>query len=88
MADDTARTRQWRGRPALAWVVRIAIFVVPFVAAMAVGFFLSSLLPAATTLPVQVVRWLGIVALSTIAMMGVDRLARRIRASLSGFTTR
>jgi hypothetical protein len=78
MAEDTTRTAAWRGRPTLAWATRIAIFVVPFVAAMVVAFFLSSQLPVASALPVQVVRWLAIVVVSTIAMMGVDRLARRL----------
>lgn len=78
MADETTRARQWRGRPALAWATRVAIFVVPFLAAMAVAFVLSSHLPVASSLPAQIVRWLAIVAVSTVAMMGVDRIARRL----------
>ncbi len=78
MADNTTLTRRWQGRPALAWATRIAIFVVPFIVAMTVAFLLSSQLPVAATLPVQIVRWLAIVAVSTVAMMGVDRLARRL----------
>ena len=66
--------RQWRsGRPALSWTVRHprTYCSVP-AAAMAVAFFLSfPLLPVASTLPVQVVRWLAIVVVSTMAMMGV-----------------
>ena len=78
MADETTRAKRWHGRPALAWATRIAIFVVPFLAAMTVAFFLSSQLPVASSLTTQVVRWLAIVAVSTVAMMGVDRLARRL----------
>lgn len=78
MAEDTAQAKRWQGRPALAWATRIAIFVVPFLVAMTVAFLLSSQLPVASTVPSQVVRWLAIVAVSTVAMLGVDRLARRL----------
>ncbi|MEP2370651.1 HD-GYP domain-containing protein [Ilumatobacter sp.] len=50
----------------------------PFVAAMAMAFLLSGLMPVASALPMRVVRWLGIVAVSTVAMIAVDRLARRL----------
>ncbi len=78
MADGTGQSRRWHGRPAMSWAVRVAIFVVPFIAAMSVAFLLSSLLPVASSLGVQVVRWVAIVAVSTVAMMVADRLARRL----------
>lgn len=78
MADDTTQQKQWYGRPVLAWLTRVATFLVPFLAAMTVAYVLSSRLPVASTSSAQVVRWLAIVAVSTVAMLIVDRLARRL----------
>ena len=55
----------------------MAIFVVPFMTAMAVAFLLSTRLPVSSSLPISVLRWMSIVAISTVAMAGVDRVARR-----------
>ena len=74
---DVAENR-WQGHPALSRAIRIAIFVVPFVTAMAVAFVLSARLPLVDGTAMRIVRWLGIVAVSTLAMTVVDRLARRV----------
>jgi HD domain len=69
---------RWSSHPIAARLVRLSIFVVPFLTAMAVAYILSAQLPMATTMPIRAGRWLGIVVASTVAMMVVDRLARRL----------
>ena len=77
MNNGEARNQRWHGHPVVARLVRLAIFIVPFITAMAVAFLLSTRLPVSSSLPISVVRWLSIVVISTVAMAGVDRVARR-----------
>lgn len=78
MQPEHNATVRWTSHPVLARLLRVAIVVVPFLTAMAVAFVLSAQLPIAESLPVRIARWLGIVMVSTLAMMVVDRLARRL----------
>ncbi|MEL6893665.1 MAG: HD-GYP domain-containing protein, partial [Actinomycetota bacterium] len=59
-------------------MVRLAIFVVPFVTAMTVAFVLSGLVPLAGTTLGTLGRWVFIVAVATVAMRLADKLARRL----------
>ncbi len=77
MKSRQANTTRWHGHPVATRAMRIAIFIVPFMTAMVVAFVLSSRLPVSSSLPISVLRWFSIISLSTIAMTGVDRLARR-----------
>jgi hypothetical protein len=77
-AHDEQRTDRWTSHPVAARLVRFAIFAIPFATAMAVAYALSAGLPIATTTPFRTLRWLGIIAVSTVAMIGVDKAARRL----------
>ena len=77
MEHSAKREQRWHGHPVVARLIRVVIFVIPFATAMAVAFVLSSRLPVSSSMPITVVRWLSIVALSTIAMTLVDKVARR-----------
>ena len=74
MADRQAK--RWRARPVAARLVRLAAAVVPFVAAMAVAYSLSALLPIGTSIEARLIRWVGIAIAATAVLMVVDRLAR------------
>ena len=75
---NTDDTQRWTSHPGWARLVRIGIFALPFATAMSVAFLLSARLPLADTTSLRVVRWFGIVAASTVAMVIVDRFARRL----------
>ncbi len=74
---DTVNNR-WQRHPVLARALRVLVVVVPFAVAMAVAFVLSSRLPIAGSTELAIARWIGIVAVSTLAMTTVDRFARRL----------
>ena len=73
-----ATTHRWVGRPWAARTVRVLVYLVPFVASVAVAFLLGSVLPAAPTKLWTVARFLGIALTSTVALILVDRLTRRL----------
>jgi HD domain len=69
---------QWIGRPWVARAIRVFVLVVPFAASVAFAFVLSGLLPAASTWPMAILRWLLIALASTSVMIAFDRLTRRL----------
>ena len=75
---SSERTERWSSHPGWAGLVRFAIFAIPFATAMVVAVVLSSRLPMVESTSLRVVRWLGIVVVSSVAMVGVDRVARRL----------
>ncbi len=79
---DVGTTRssrdRWRSHPVASVALRGSIVVVPFATAMVAAFVLSMLIPAASTTPLTLVRWLVIVVIATVAMRVAERLARRL----------
>ncbi|HEY4333223.1 MAG TPA: hypothetical protein VGM78_11660, partial [Ilumatobacteraceae bacterium] len=55
----------------------MAIFVIPVLMSIAVGLVLARAIPLAATRGIAVLRWLLIAAVSTVALVVTDRLARR-----------
>ena len=76
-ATDTT-TERWVGRPWAARSVRALVYLVPFVASVAVAFVLGRVVPRAPTLLLSIVRFAGIAFVSTLALIAVDRVTRRL----------
>jgi putative nucleotidyltransferase with HDIG domain len=70
--------RRWTGRPWVARLLRIAVYVVPFLASVAGAIALSAVIPPATSWPIAVVRLVVIAVFSTIVLWAVDRGTRRL----------
>ena len=58
--------------------VRVFVLVVPFAASVMFAWTLSRLLPAVSTWPMAILRWLLIALASTAVMVAFDRAARRL----------
>jgi hypothetical protein len=71
-------TNKWHGRPWLARALRAGVHVVPFALSVAAAYLLSDLIPAARTVPGAILRFVGIAAVATGVLYGVDKLARRL----------
>ena len=76
-ATDTT-TERWVGRPWAARSVRALVYLVPFVASVAVAFVLGRVVPRAPTMLLSIVRFAGIAFVSTLALIAVDRVTRRL----------
>ncbi|MEM7140721.1 MAG: HD-GYP domain-containing protein [Actinomycetota bacterium] len=74
MSDD----RRWRGRPWLSRSVRIAAHAIPFVIVSVAIWQVHAAMPAPASGVEAVARFVAFSAASTIALLGLDRLARRV----------
>ncbi|MGH2768195.1 MAG: HD-GYP domain-containing protein, partial [Actinomycetota bacterium] len=71
-------SRRWRSRPVLSALVRLAIFVIPILGAMAAASAVQILLPEPQGLLHLVAWWAGLLASSLLAFWGAGRLAARL----------
>ncbi len=75
--EVTAEAR-WRRRPLASALVRYAAVATPIAASVLAAFLLGRLLPTPDTGARLVGWWLIILMVSTLALLGVDRMARRL----------
>ncbi|MBA2750621.1 MAG: hypothetical protein H0U41_00060, partial [Actinobacteria bacterium] len=73
----TAEAR-WRRRPVASALVRCAAVATPIAASVLAAFLLGRLLPAPDTGARLMGWWLLILMVSTLALLAVDRMARRL----------
>lgn len=73
-----AERHGWVERPWGARSVAAVVYLVPFIASVAVAFAMSSVLPMAPNLLIGIFRWLGIAAVSTAVLVAVERQTRRL----------
>ncbi|HZI45980.1 MAG TPA: HD-GYP domain-containing protein, partial [Ilumatobacter sp.] len=87
MGDITERA-MWTARPWIARVIRVSVVVAPLLVAVAIAFVLSGVLPKPDSFLMGVMRWFAIALVSTLILILVDRLARRLLplATLFGLT--
>ncbi len=77
-APDQTDAPRWIGRPGVARAVRLSVYLVPFIASIVGAAVLSSIIPAASSWPIAVVRLAVIAACSTVVLFAVDRLTRKL----------
>jgi HD-GYP domain-containing protein (c-di-GMP phosphodiesterase class II) len=68
----------WEGKPARAFLIRVAAFALPLVFAIFVAWQLTRVLPTPTTWPGMIFWWLLVIASSTMALRIADRFAKRL----------
>ena len=78
----------WTARPAVARSIRVFVFIAPLLISVFVAWALSAVAPHPATFAAGVVRWVVIAFVSTLVLLGVDKLARRLLplATLFGLT--
>ncbi len=78
----------WTARPWVARSIRVFVYVSPLVVSVAVAWVLSGIVPRADNFALGIARWFLIAAVSTVVLVGVDKLARRLLplATLFGLT--
>ena len=75
--DDNANRGRWGRRPRLARAIRVLVFVAPVAASVGAAALVRPLLPPAVVVWGHLAYLLALVAVSTAALVVVDRLARR-----------
>ena len=68
----------WEGKPARAFLIRVAAFALPLVCAILVAWQLTRILPTPRTWPGMSFWWLLVMASSTMALRFADRFAKRL----------
>jgi HD-GYP domain-containing protein (c-di-GMP phosphodiesterase class II) len=78
----------WTARPAVARSIRVFVFVAPLLISVVVAWALSAIAPNPATFAAGVLRWVLIAFVSTLVLLAVDKLARRLLplATLFGLT--
>ena len=78
----------WTARPAVARSIRVFVFVAPLLISVVVAWALSAVAPKPATFAAGVLRWVLIAFVSTLVLLAVDKLARRLLplATLFGLT--
>jgi len=86
--EERERQVMWTARPWVALLIRATVVLVPLAASIALAFLLSRALPTPGSFFMGVVRWFAIALVSTLALITVDKLARRLLplATLFGLT--
>ncbi len=75
---DVTGERRWRGRPWLSRTIRLTAHAIPFVVVTLVIWKVNRALGEPTGRAEAVLRWIALSAVSTLALIGLDRLARRL----------
>jgi putative nucleotidyltransferase with HDIG domain len=75
--DDDANRGRWGRRPRLARAIRVLVFLAPVAASVGAASLVRPLLPPAVGVWGHLGYLLALVAVSTVALVVVDRLARR-----------
>jgi HD-GYP domain-containing protein (c-di-GMP phosphodiesterase class II) len=76
--DGSDHSNEWRRRSFLATVVRGLVFLVPLGSSIAATTWISRTLPKPETTASLLAWWIAILAVSTIVLFAVDRVARRL----------
>ncbi len=76
--DERGSGQSWKARPWGARLVRLLAVVAPLSAGAAAAIVVNGWLPRPSALPGLVTRVLVVVAVSTVVVMAVDRVARRL----------
>ena len=76
--SSTTSGGRWEQRPGAARTIRVVAFLLPIVGSVAMGWCLTKLLPEPSSTAWGVARWLLVAAASTAALIGVERIARRL----------
>jgi len=74
---EGASADRWRGRPALSWIVRAAVFLVPITLSIVSATIAAHVLPRPHGIGWLVGWWAAVLAVPTLVLLGTDRLARR-----------
>lgn len=75
--DYEAAGERWKGRTALARLLRIAILVGPVLASFATSYAASRYLPPSSVGLNRWIWWAGVIALSTLVLIQTEKVARR-----------
>ena len=78
MPHDPKGPNRWSGRPLLSRMLRVAIIALPIAVSFITAWLLTSLTPVPTTIAGAAVRWVLIAAASTVVLVTVQRLTRRL----------
>jgi len=78
VVEPAPETTRWRGRPIAGNAVRAVAVSVPLASSIVSGVVLSHLIPRPSAAAAVVGWWLLIMALSTVVLVAVDRVARRV----------
>ena len=68
----------WTARPAVARSIRVFVFIAPLLISVVVAWALSAIAPNPATFAAGVLRWVLIAFVSTLVLLAVDKLARRL----------
>lgn len=78
-ASEAAPTaNQWQRRPVLSAIVRVGVVVLPAVAGIAAGTFLSRMLPHAPGVGPALLSFAGVSAVMLVTIIGLERAGRRL----------
>jgi HD-GYP domain-containing protein (c-di-GMP phosphodiesterase class II) len=75
---DVTSQRGWRGRPWLSRTIRLTAHAIPFVVVTLVIWQVNRALGEPSGRAEAILRWIALSAVSTLALIGLDRLARRL----------
>lgn len=78
---DSARrnpSSTWSARPWTARAIRAIAFAGPMLVSVGLAWLVSSVAPRPESFLVAIVRWLAIAGFSTVVLVGLDKLARRL----------
>ena len=86
--SETTQPAMWTARPWVARVIRIGVVVLPLLVSIAMAWLLSGILPKPHSFMMGIARWFAIALVSTLVLIAVDKLARRVLplATLFGLT--
>jgi hypothetical protein len=68
----------WTARPWVARAIRVGVIVLPLVVSIAIAWLLSGVLPKPHSFVIGVARWFVVALVSTLVLIAVDKLARRL----------
>lgn len=74
----TWQGERWKDRPFRAWLIRVAVFVVPIIAGIAAATITAQLLPAANGIWQTIAWWTLVLGSSFVVMWFIDRMARKL----------
>ncbi len=78
MSEAIIAGGRWEQRRGAARAIRILAFLLPVVGSVVAGRFVTTMLPSPTSTAWGLVRWVLVAAVSTAALIGIERIARRL----------
>ena len=69
---------RWKRRPWLSWLIRVAVFLLPVLAAAGAAILVSNLFPRPETFPGVLFWWAGLVTVVLVVLALFDRFVRRL----------